>query len=114
MARAVGNRLRFGGLRLLKSRYPPAGYGSLDSFSPVCFCAMELITILNRCHHFQRFVYHRAKFGPDHRSIEVSVRPRKASAAVCSRCHQPGPGYDQLAERRFEFIPVWGFFVFLL
>jgi transposase len=26
-----------------------------------------------------------------------------------------GPrGYDQLAERRFEFIPLWGFFVFLL
>jgi len=26
----------------------------------------------------------------------------------------PAPGYDQLAERRFEFIPLWGFFVFLL
>jgi transposase len=42
------------------------------------------------------------------------VRPRKGSAALCSRCHQPAPGYDQLAERRFEFIPLWGFFVFLL
>ena len=31
-----------------------------------------------------------------------------------SRCHQPAPGYDQLPERRFEFIPLWGFFVFLL
>ena len=31
-----------------------------------------------------------------------------------SRCHLPAPGYDQLAERRFEFIPLWGFFVFLL
>jgi transposase len=50
----------------------------------------------------------------DHKSIEISVRPRKGSAAVCSRCHQPAPGYDQLAERRFEFIPLWGFFVFLL
>jgi hypothetical protein len=44
----------------------------------------------------------------------VAVRPRKGSAAICSRCHQPAPGYDQLAERRFEFIPLWGFFVFLL
>jgi transposase len=26
----------------------------------------------------------------------------------------PGAGYDQLAERRFEFIPLWGFLVFLL
>ncbi len=42
------------------------------------------------------------------------MRPRKGSAAVCSRCHLPAPGYDQLAERRFEFIPVWGFLVFLL
>lgn len=75
---------------------------------------MELITILNRCHHFQRFVYHRARFCSDRKSIEVSVRPRKGSSAICSRCHQPAPGYDQLAERRFEFIPLWGFFLFLL
>jgi transposase len=75
---------------------------------------MELLTILNRCHHFRGFVYHRARFSPDHKSIEVSVRPRRGSAAICSRCHQPAPGYDQLAERRFEFIPLWGFFVFLL
>ena len=40
--------------------------------------------------------------------------PRRGSAAVCSRCHLPAPGYDQLAERRFEFIPLWGFLVFLL
>ena len=75
---------------------------------------MELLTILNRCHHFRGFVYHRARFTPDHNSIEVSVRPRRGSAAICSRCHQPAPGYDQLPERRFEFIPLWGFFVFLL
>jgi uncharacterized protein (TIGR02145 family) len=44
----------------------------------------------------------------------VAVRPRKGSAAVCSRCHLPAPGYDQLTEGRFEFIPLWGFLVFLL
>jgi transposase len=75
---------------------------------------MELLTILNRCHHLREFVYHRARFSPDHKSIEVSVQPRRGSAAICSRCHQPAPGYDQLPERRFEFIPLWGFFVFLL
>jgi transposase len=48
------------------------------------------------------------------KSIEVSVRPRRGSAATCSRCHQTTPGYDELAERRFEFIPLWGFLVFLL
>ena len=75
---------------------------------------MELITILNRCHRFRGFVYQHAYFSADKKSIEVAVRPRKGSAAVCSRCHLPAPGYDQLAERRFEFIPLWGFLVFLL
>jgi transposase len=75
---------------------------------------LQLITILNRCHRFPGFVYQQARFSSDHKCIEIAVRPRKGSAAVCSHCHQPAPGYDQLPERRFEFIPFWGFLVFLL
>jgi transposase len=75
---------------------------------------LQLITILNRCHRFPGFVYQQAGFSSDQKSIEIAVRPRKGSAAVCSRCHQSAPGYDQLPERRFEFIPFWGFLVFLL
>jgi transposase len=75
---------------------------------------LQLITILNRCHRFPGFVYQQARFSSDHRSIDIAVRPRKGSRAVCSRCHQPASGYDQLPERRFEFIPFWGFLVFLL
>jgi transposase len=71
---------------------------------------MELVTILNRCHRFRGFVYQHASFSPDKRSIDVSVRPRKGCAAIGSRCHQTAPGYDQLAERRFEFIPLCGFY----
>ena len=71
--------------------------------------AMELITILNRCHRFRGFVYQQAHSSADKKSIEVAVRPRKGSVAICSRCHLPAPGYDQLGERRFEFIPLWGF-----
>jgi transposase len=83
-------------------------------FFAAAFRAMELVTILNRCHHFRGFVYRQARFSSDGKRIEVTVRPRKRSAAVCSGCHRPAPGYDQLPERRFEFIPFWGFLVFLL
>ena len=76
--------------------------------------AMELLTILNQCHRFRGFVYQQASFAADRQSIEITVRPRTGSKAVCSGCHQPAPGYDHLAERRFEFIPCWGFLVFLL
>jgi len=75
---------------------------------------MELTTILNRCHRFRGFVYQHARFIAAKKSIEVAVQPRKGSAAVCSRCHLPAPRFDQLAERRFEFIPLWGFLVFLV
>jgi transposase len=75
---------------------------------------MQLTTILNRCHRHKGFVYQQARFSADHKSIEVVVRPRRGSTAICSRCHQPAPGYDRLAERRFQFIPFWGFLVFLL
>ncbi|MGI8741101.1 MAG: transposase [Bryobacteraceae bacterium] len=75
---------------------------------------MELLTILNHRHRHRGFVYQHARFGPDKKNIEVDVRPRKGSKAVCSGCHKPAPGYDRLAERRFEFIPFWGILVFFL
>ena len=75
---------------------------------------LQLITILNRCHRFPGFVYRQARFSSDGTSIEIAVSPRMRSKAVCSGCHQVAPGYDRLAERRFEFIPFWGFLVFLL
>ena len=49
--------------------------------------AMELITILNRCHRFRGFVYQHAHFSADKKSIEVAVdrarvRPQSARAAI--------------------------------
>jgi len=86
----------------------------VEVFAVATIFDMLLITILNQCHRFPGFVYQWAKFSIDRKTIEVGVRPRRGSVAICSGCHQPTPGYDQLDERRFEFIPLWGFLVFFL
>ncbi len=86
----------------------------LEGFGFSIIRAMELTTILNHCYPHRGFVYDHARFSPDKKSMEVTVRPRKGAKAVCSGCDKPAPGYDRLPERRFEFIPFWGFLVFFL
>jgi transposase len=75
---------------------------------------MLLTRLLNACHHFPGFVYVGARLIESAKTIEIDVRPRKGSRGCCSVCDKPAPGYDQLPERRFEFIPIWGFAVILL
>ena len=38
---------------------------------------------------------------------------RRGSKPRCSCCGRAVPGYDVLAIRRFEFIPIWGYAVML-
>ena len=105
----------FAGVKKQYRDVPEAWRGLWWRFSPsLPPFDMLLITILNQCHRFPGFVYQWARFSIDRKTIEVSVRPRRGSAAICSGCHQPTPGYDQLDEWRFEFIPLWGFLVFFL
>jgi transposase len=75
---------------------------------------MLLTRLLNACHHFPGFVYTGARLCADANRIEIDVRPRQGSKARCSGCHEPASGYDQLPQRGFEFIPIWGFAVILL
>jgi transposase len=75
---------------------------------------MLLTRLLNACHHFPGFVYSGARLCADANRIEVDVRPRQGSKARCSGCHETASGYDQLPQRGFEFIPIWGFAVILL
>jgi transposase len=75
---------------------------------------MLLTRLLNACHHFPGFVYEGARLNETTRTIEVDVRPRRGSRPRCSGCGQSAPGYDTQSERRFEFIPLWGFAVVLL
>ena len=78
------------------------------------FLGMRLISILNQCHHFPGFVNVGARLCEQTKSIEIDVHPRIGSTAKCSICLAPAPTYDLLGVRRFEFVPFWGFMVFLL
>jgi transposase len=75
---------------------------------------MLLTRLLNACHHFPGFVYQGARLIEGAKTIEIDVRPREGSKLCCSGCNKPAPCYDHLCERRFEFIPIWGFAVVLL
>lgn len=77
--------------------------------------AMQIITILNRCHRFRRFFYEGTKLTPTERNtVEVHFRSGKGSAAICSGCHRPAAGYDYPAERHTQLILLSGFRVFLV
>lgn len=77
---------------------------------------MHIKTILNRVQNFKSFVYGAVNWVEDARepTIEVELRPRANSRAICSGCGRRRPGYDTLPRRRFEFIPAWGIRVFFL
>lgn len=75
---------------------------------------MRLVTVLNRCTNFKRFVFASSSFDDKNR-IMVNVEPRKNSKPVCSRCGVAGSIYDTAVHPRlFEFIGAWGFSVFFV
>jgi len=77
---------------------------------------MQIKTILNYVEKHKGFIYGaetlRKRKGED--VLEIEVRARAGSRAVCSGCGRQAPGYDTLAERRFEFVPLWGIAVFFV
>jgi transposase len=76
---------------------------------------MRIQTILNRVEKFKSFVYGEASLEEcdDGLALVVQMEPRKNGRVYCSSCARPGPAYDRLEARRFEFVPVWGILVFL-
>ena len=40
--------------------------------------------------------------------IEIQLAPHRGQRRRCSQCQQPAPGYDQLPQRRWRFVPLWG------
>jgi transposase len=74
-----------------------------------------LKTILNRIQKQPGFVYGQVRLMERPRlEIVIEVRPHGRNRARCSGCERKRPGYDTLAPRRFEFVPLWGIPVFLV
>jgi transposase len=76
---------------------------------------MRIQTILNRVEKFKPFVVGGATLEEcdDGPALVFQLKPRKNGRAFCSGCGRPGPAYDRLEERRFEYVPIWGILVFL-
>jgi transposase len=77
---------------------------------------MQLKTILNRVQKFKRFVYGDVRWEEDRKGevLVIEMWPRRNGRPICSGCNRPGPGYDTLQPRLFEFVPLWGIAVFFL
>ncbi len=76
---------------------------------------MQIKTILNRIEKQPGFVYDRCELRRDGRlTLEITLRPKRGSRPICSGCGRKGPGYDTMAQRRFEYVPLWGIPVFFL
>ena len=80
---------------------------------------LALKTLLNRVEPLKGFVYESSRISMQvgGRSgslaaaaprIEICLRAHQSTLGKCSQCLLPAPGYDRLAERCFQFVPLWG------
>jgi transposase len=80
---------------------------------------LALKTLLNRVEPMKGFVYEssristaagtrRGSLSACVPSIEIGLRAHQGKHGKCSQCLLPAPGYDRLAERCFQFVPLWG------
>ncbi len=74
---------------------------------------VEIKTILNRIQPLVGFVYSSIRLRGSGGSlrIEAKIQPHRGIRGKCATCLKPSPGYDQLPERRWLFVPLWGIIV---
>ena len=77
---------------------------------------MHIKTILNRVQKHKGFVYGDERLIEEGGGLvlEVPIRARQGSRAICSGCGRKAPGYDTQGERRFQFISLWGILVYFV
>ena len=58
---------------------------------------MRVITVLNQCTKFKRFVFEGSHLD-EHGRLMVGVRPRRTPTAACGTCGRLSPPYDTAPE----------------
>jgi transposase len=72
---------------------------------------LQVKTILNRIQPHSGFVFNEVGLWSERgqpERIEIRVRAHASISRRCSRCRRPAPGYDQLEEREWQHVPLWG------
>jgi hypothetical protein len=77
---------------------------------------MQLRAILNQVQKFKSFVYKSVRWvgDPAAPELDIEVAERAIGKLTYSGCGRQRPGYDRLATRRFEFLPLLGIKVLLV
>ena len=72
---------------------------------------LKVKTVLNAVQHFPGFVFQDVRLlneRDDPPRLEVTLVPHAGRLARCSHCRRSAPGYDQLPQRAWLFVPLWG------
>ena len=102
-------------LGVLSARSPDTLNSALGLGPPHTSLKKSLLARINRVERHKGFVYGKVSWLNRGRpSIAVEIRARANSKALCSGCGKPGPTYDHLRERFFEFVPLWQVIVFFV
>lgn len=72
---------------------------------------LNVKTILNQIQPHAGFVFNDIRLGSKRgkpERIEITVRAHAGMKRRCSRCQRAAPGYDELEERVWRHVPLWG------
>lgn len=73
---------------------------------------MRIVTLLNTMYPLKGFVYGKVDVEPGGKDekpmlIRVEVREDRRRRGRCGQCGVPGPCYDHLKRRPYDFVPLW-------
>jgi len=75
---------------------------------------MLVKSILRTIVHYKGFVIKEVTWDLNKSVLLVDIQPRRGSLPCCSVCGKKCSTYDHLKPRRFQFVPLWGYAVFLV